>query len=358
VHSFANDPERGVFLLLILGAFIGGSLTLYAWRAPTLRSTAVFATVSRESGLIVNNLLLVVATFVVFIGTIWPLLVEVLTGRKVSVGAPFFDLAFTPFMMAIAVVLPVLAILPWKRGNLGRAIRQLRGPLALALALGVLTWSVQTGRSALAPIGATLAAWLVLGAFAEIAVRIRLAGAPPGESLRRAWNLPRADWGKALAHAGLGVTIFGVAAITAWATEDIRVARPGESFAVGRYALRLDSVVRERGPNYDADIATVAVLEGGTVVTTLHPEKRLYEVQGMATTEAGIDRGFTRDLYVALGDPQAGGWALRTYVKPFSNWIWLGAMIMAAGGLTSLTDRRYRVGAPARRETPDAVPAE
>jgi cytochrome c-type biogenesis protein CcmF len=358
VHSFANDPERGVFLLLILGGFIGGSLTLYAWRAPTLRSSAVFSTVSRESGLVVNNLLLVVATFVVFIGTVWPLVVEVLTGRKVSVGAPFFDLAFTPFIVALAVVLPVLAMLPWKRGSLSRALRQLRGPLALALALGALVWTVQTGRSVLAPVGAALAAWLVLGAFAELGERVRLARAPLGESLRRARNLPGADWGKALAHAGLGVTIFGIAAITAWESEDIRVARPGEAFAVGGYELRLDGVERARGPNYDLEVATVAVLRDGRPLTTLHPEKRLYEVQGMATTEAAIDRGFTRDLYLALGEPQAGGWALRTYIKPFANWIWLGAMIMAAGGLVSLTDRRYRVGAPARRTPPAALPAE
>jgi cytochrome c-type biogenesis protein CcmF len=358
VHSFANDPERGVFLLLILGAFIGGSLTLYAWRAPTLRSSAVFSTVSRESGLVVNNLLLVVATFVVFIGTVWPLIVEVLTGRKVSVGAPFFDLAFTPFIVVLAIVLPVLAMLPWKRGSLSRAVRQLRGPLAVALALGALVWTVQTGRSALAPVGAALAAWLVLGAFTEIGERTRLARAPLGETLRRARNLPGADWGKALAHAGLGVTIFGIAAITAWESEDIRVARPGEAFAFGGYELRLDGVERARGPNYDLEVATVAVLRDGRPLTTLHPEKRLYEVQGMATTEAAIDRSLTRDLYVALGDPQDGGWALRTYIKPFSNWIWLGAMIMALGGLVSLTDRRYRVGAPARRTPQAAVPAE
>ena len=145
------------------------------------------------------------------------------------------------------------------------------------------------------------------------------------------------------------MTIFGVAAITAWAVEDIRVAEPGESFPVGRYELRLDGVDHARGPNYDAERATVTVLRDGRTIATLHPEKRLYDVQRMATTEAGIDRGLTRDLYVALGEPQGDGWAMRTYVKPFSNWIWLGAMIMALGGVVSLTDRRYRVGAPARR---------
>jgi cytochrome c-type biogenesis protein CcmF len=358
VHAFANDPDRGVFLLLILAAFIGGSLTLYAWRAPMLRSGAVFAPVSRESALVLNNLLLVVATLVVFFGTLWPLLAEVTTGRKISVGPPFFDLAFTPFMVAIAVILPSCAILPWKRGTLSRAMQPLWGALALAVALGALAWALQTGRSMLAPIGATLATWLILGAFADLASKVRVGRAPPSESLRRAFHLPRADWGKALAHAGLGVTIFGIAAITAWAQEDIRAIRPGESFRLAPYDLRLDAVAATRGPNYAADTATVTVSRGGRGFT-LHPERRTYDVQGMATTEAAIDRGITRDLYVALGDPQPdGAWALRTYVKPFANWIWAGALLMAAGGVVSLTDRRYRVGAPARRAPPAAVPAE
>jgi cytochrome c-type biogenesis protein CcmF len=357
VHSFANDPERGVFLLLILGGFTGGSLTLYAWRATQLRSTTVFSTVSRESGLVVNNLLLVVAAAVVFVGTMWPLAVEVATGRKVSVGAPFFNLAFTPFMILLAALLPLLAVLPWKRGSLARALHQLRGALALALALGALAWTVQTGRSMGAPIGAALAAWVFFGALAEIASRIRLGSAGLAESLRRAWNLPRADWGKALAHGGLGVTIFGIAAISAWAIEDIRVARVGEAFAFGGYELRLDGVAEIRGPNYASEIATVAVLRDGRTVTTLHPEKRVYDVQAMTTTEAAIDRSLTRDLYVALGEPQADGWALRSYVKPFANWIWGGALLMAIGGVVSLTDRRYRVGAPAGR-APAALAAE
>ena len=221
-----------------------------------------------------------------------------------------------------------------------------------------LVWTIETGRSALAPIGAALASWLVLGAFAEIAERVRLGRPALAEAAPARRNLPRADWGKALAHAGLGVTIFGVAAITAWAVEDIRVVQPGDAFPVGGYALRLDGVAHARGPNYDAERATVTVFRDGREIATLHPEKRLYDVQRMATTEAGIDRGFTRDLYVALGEPQGSGWALRTYVKPFANWIWLGAMIMALGGVVSLTDRRYRVGAPARRLPAGAVPAE
>ena len=360
VHAFANDPERGVYLLWLLAAFIGGSLTLYAWRAPILKTSAVFSTVSREAGLLVNNLLLVVATLVVFFGTMWPLLAEALTGRKISVGAPFFDVAFTPFMVAIAAILPLFAALPWKRGDLGRAMRPLWGPLALSVALGALVWSLQTGRSMLAPVGVTLAAWLVLGSLTEVAERVRLGRAPFGESLRRAANLPRSDWGKAVAHSGFGVTIFGIACITAWASEDIRVVKVGETFPLGGYELRLDGVEQSRGPNYSAETARFALLRDGVEVGALRPERRVYPVQGMPTTEAAIDRSLTRDLYVTLGEPQeAGGWAVRSYVKPFSNWIWLGALIMAAGGGLSLSDRRFRVGAPAPRRTPAAaMPAE
>lgn len=358
VHAFANDPERGVYLLWLLAAFIGGSLTLYAWRAPILKTSAVFSTVSREAGLLVNNLLLVVATLVVFFGTMWPLLAEALTGRKISVGAPFFDVAFTPFMVAIAAILPLFAALPWKRGDLGRAMRPLWGPLALSVALGALVWSLQTGRSMLAPVGVTLAAWLVLGSLTEVAERVRLGRAPFGESLRRAANLPRSDWGKAVAHSGFGVTIFGIACITAWASEDIRVVKVGETFPLGGYELRLDGVEQSRGPNYSAETARFALLRDGVEMGALRPERRVYPVQGMPTTEAAIDRSLTRDLYVTLGEPQeAGGWAVRSYVKPFSNWIWLGALIMAAGGGLSLSDRRFRVGAPAPRRAA-AVPAE
>ena len=358
VHAFANDPERGVYLLWLLAAFIGGSLTLYAWRAPILKTSAVFSTVSREAGLLVNNLLLVVATLVVFFGTMWPLLAEALTGRKISVGAPFFDVAFTPFMVAIAAILPLFAALPWKRGDLGRAMRPLWGPLALSVALGALVWSLQTGRSMLAPVGVALAAWLVLGSLVEVAERVRLGRAPFGENLRRAANLPRSDWGKAVAHSGFGVTIFGIACITAWATEDIRLVKVGETFPLGGYELRLDGVDRSRGPNYSAETARFALLRDGAQVGELRPERRVYPVQGMPTTEAAIDRSLTRDLYVTLGEPQeAGGWAVRSYVKPFSNWIWLGALIMAAGGGLSLSDRRFRVGAPAPRRAA-AVPAE
>jgi cytochrome c-type biogenesis protein CcmF len=361
VHAFANDPERGVFLLYIMAFFIGGSLTLYAWRAPMLRTQTVFSTISRESGLVLNNVLLVVATLVVFVGTMWPLITEVATGRTVSVGPPFFDLAFTPFMIVLAMVLPIFSVLPWKRGDLWKAAQPMWGVAALSVALGALVWMLQTGGSILAPVGITLAAWVVVGALADIATRVKLFRAPLAESWRRTVNLPRADWGKALGHAGLGVTIFGIAALTAWETDDIRVLQVGDTFAKGPYELRLESVDTVRGPNYLAEVATLTFSRDGRVQGQLFPEKRFYPVQQFPTTKAAIDRSLTRDLYVTLGDPQAGGgYAVRTYIKPFSNWIWLGALIMSLGGVASLTDRRFRVGAPTRRSAPPpaAMPAE
>jgi cytochrome c-type biogenesis protein CcmF len=358
VHAFANDPTRGVFILVILGVSIGGALMLYAVRAQELQSKAVFAPISRESALVLNNLLLVVAALVVFAGTIWPLLAEILTGRKMSVGAPYFDLAFTPFMVLIAMALPIGALLPWKRGSLSRAMQPLWGTLALSVALGALVWTMQTGGRILAPIGAVLASWIVLGAMVDLGIRTKVGFASVRENFRRAVNLPRADWGKIVAHSGFGVVIFGVSAITAWEIEDIRVMRIGEKVEIGSYSLELDAVNVSEGPNYHAETGTFVLSDDERQITTLHPEKRLYRVQRMPTTEAAIDRSWLRDVYVVLGDEQDdGGWAVRTYIKPFANWIWAGALIMAIGGILSLSDRRFRVGALQGRRMA-AVPAE
>jgi cytochrome c-type biogenesis protein CcmF len=357
VHAFASDPTRGTFILAILVLFTGGALTLYAARASALGTAAVFGAVSRESGLVLNNLLLSVAAMVVFVGTIWPLLAEMAWGAKVSVGPFFFNMAFAPFMVLLAALLPLGAMLPWKRARAGRAMRPLWGPLALALALGGLAFAMQTGRNAVAPLAVALGTWVVLGAAVDLALRIRLGGVPVGESLRRAAALPRADWGKAVGHAGFGITVFAVAAIWMWKVEVIAAMAPGDTLALGRHTLRLDGVTRIDGPNYAAERATVVVIDDGAEGAVLHPEKRFYPVQAMPTTEAGIERRLTRDIYVALGDRQPDGrHAVRAWIKPFANWVWAGAIIMALGGILSLTDRRYRVGAAARRMA--QVPAE
>ena len=357
VHSFANDPERGVFILMILGVFMGGALTLFAFRAGALEAKGLFSSVSRESALLANNVLLAVSCFVVFIGTIWPLVAEMLWNRKLSVGEPFFNAAFTPFMVILALILPVGAMMPWKRAELGRSLLPLRGALALAVALGLLIYAMQTGRSALGPIGAALGAWVVFGAAVDLWTRAGRGSL--GNRLGRLTRLGRADWGKATAHSGLGVTIFAVAAMHAWAVEDIRVVRVGETFPVGPYEVILKDVRDVEGPNYLSTMAEMVVTRGGATVATLFPEKRVYPVQAMPTTEAAIDYGFTRDIYLVIGDPQeGGGYAVRSYVKPFANWLWGGSALMALGGLFSLTDRRYRLAAGARRQTPAAQPAE
>ncbi|MBA4489777.1 heme lyase CcmF/NrfE family subunit [Paracoccus sp. S1E-3] len=352
VHSFASDPSRGVFILGILAVFVGGALTLFAGRAGSMQAKGVFSPISREGALVVNNILLAVAAFVVFIGTVWPLVAEMAFGRKLSVGAPFFEKAFTPFMLALALILPIGAIIPWKRGQIARALRPLRGAVVLSIAVMLLVFAVSTGRSALAVIGAGLGSWLIFGAIAELWFRTGSAG------LSRLSRLPRADWGKAFAHAGMGVTFIGISLLMAWQVEDIRTARIGEPFEVGGYQITLDAVDEVPGPNYVSTTATMTVARDGRVVALLHPEKRVYPVQAMPTTEAAIDNGFFRDIYLVIGDPQQdGGWAVRSYIKPFANWIWVGCMLMALGGFISLSDRRYRVAAGARRRSV-GVPAE
>ncbi len=356
VHAFANDPERGVYLLAITGIFMGGALTLFAARAGAMTAKGVFSPISREGALVANNVLLAVSCFVVFIGTIWPLVAEIFFDRTLSVGPPFFDMAFTPFMVALAIILPIGSTLPWKRARLGRQFRPLWGALVLAIAVGALVWTLQTGRTILAPIAAILSVWIVLGALVDLWQRT---GRGNGASrLRRLRNLPRADWGKAIGHIGFGITVFGVAALTAWKVEDIRVAQNGDVWTVGNYEITLVDVARVEGPNYISTMAQIDVLDNGRPLDRLTPEKRVYPVAGMPTTEAAINNGFTRDVYVVIGDPQqGGGWAVRTFIKPFANWIWAGAIVMSLGGILSLTDRRFRVAAGARK-SPAPLPAE
>ncbi|QPM89852.1 heme lyase CcmF/NrfE family subunit [Pseudooceanicola algae] len=355
VHAFANDPERGVFLLAITGFFMGGALVLYAARAETMTSKGVFGLKSRETALVLNNVLLAVAAFVVFVGTIWPLVAEMGFGRKLSVGAPFFNMAFTPFMVLLGVILPFGAMLSWKRAKLGRVARKLLPVAVLAIAIAALFWAMQDGRSALGPLGLGLGAWLIGGAVVDIWTRTGSGG------FARLLRLPGADWGRVVAHGGLGVTLAGIAAMLAWQQEDIRVVQIGDTVELAGYAITLEDVREVRGPNYLSTTADIALARKGRDVATLHPEKRVYPVAAMPTTEAAIDNGFLRDIYVVIGDPQqGGGWAMRSYYKPLANWIWGGAMLMALGGGLSLSDRRFRVAAGAAKTTRrrDQVAAE
>jgi cytochrome c-type biogenesis protein CcmF len=351
VHAFANDPERGLFILIILGVFTGGALTLFAARTNTLEAKGIFGAVSRESGLVLNNILLAVSAFVVFVGTIWPLVAEMAFGRTLSVGPPFFDAAFTPFMVGLALALPFGSMLTWKRGSLRSAWLKLWPFAVLAIALGTLVYALQSGRSALGPVGLALGVWTVTGALVDLATRTGSGSLP--ERMVRLTRLPGADWGKATAHIGMGVTIFGVAAITAWQQEDIRIAQIGAPYDVGGYQFTLDTVETVEGTNYISTLAQISVRDRTRVVGTLSPEKRFYPIAQMPTTEAAIRNGFLRDIYVVIGDAQVdGAYTVRVYIKPFANWIWGGAILMSLGGFMSLLDRRMRLaaGAPKRRK--------
>ncbi|MCC1493311.1 heme lyase CcmF/NrfE family subunit [Cognatishimia sp. F0-27] len=356
VHAFANDPERGMFILMILVFFTGGALMLFALRANIMEAKGVFGVVSRESALVANNILLAVSSFVVFVGTMWPMFAEMFFDRVLSVGPPFFNMAFTPFMVILGLILPVGSMLSWKRAKVGRTLRQLAPAFILAVSLMGLFWAMQTGRSLLGPAGVFFAVWIISGAVIDLLNRT-------GQSrdLSRLLRLPRADWGKAVAHTGLGITMLGVAGLMAWTEEDIRVAQIGEPYTVGAFELELQGVERVEGPNYISTMGEISVRKNGEEVAHLFPEKRNYPVAQMPTTEAAIDYRFMRDVYVVIGDPQQdGGWVVRTYIKPLANWLWAGCILMALGGLLSLTDRRFRVAAGARKA--DAaragVPAE
>ncbi|MEM7521308.1 MAG: heme lyase CcmF/NrfE family subunit [Pseudomonadota bacterium] len=355
VHAFANDPERGVWILLIMGFFMGGALVLFSLRAGVMEAKGVFGVASRESALIVNNVLLAVSCFVVFVGTMWPLVAEMFFDRKLSVGPPFFNAAFTPFMVALGLVLPLGSVLPWKRARIGRALWPLRYVLVLCIAVGGLAFALQTGRSVIGPMGLFLGAWLVAGVVVELIQRTGRGA----NRLGRLARLPRADWGKAVAHAGLGVTMAGVAGLTAWTVDDIRVAQIDRPWNVGSFTLVLTDVKEGPGPNYISTMGFLTLSRNGREIAELRPEKRFYPVAQMPTTEAGIDYNLLRDVYVVIGDQQTnGGWTIRTYIKPLTNWIWIGSGLMALGGLLSLTDRRFRVAAGAAKRRRAPVPAE
>jgi cytochrome c-type biogenesis protein CcmF len=347
VHAFANDPERGMFILIILGIFMGGALTLFSFRSSAMEARGVFSMVSRETALVSNNVLLAVSAFVVFFGTIWPLVAELFFDRKLSVGPPFFNAAFTPFMILLGLILPVGSNLPWKRANILNSSKKLIFVFILSICLAGLIWAIQTGKSLVGPVGVFLGAWIVMGTILDLFSKLGRS-----ISLKRLIVLPRADFGKFFAHSGLGITMFAIAALTSWEKEDIRVVPVGGSWKIAAYELKLNSVENVRGPNYFSTMGVIAVSKDGQLLTVLRPEKRNYPVAQMPTTEAAIDYRLSRDLYVVLGDQQSdNSWTVRTYLKPFTNWIWGGCALMAVGGLLSLTDRRLRIAAARRKVT-------
>ncbi len=357
VHAFATDPARGMFILLLLIVAIGGSLTLYAVRAPALKGGGLFAPVSREGALILNNLLLSCGCAAVFLGTLYPLFLDAMGGPKLSVGFPFFNRTFVPLMVPMVMALGVGPMLAWKRGDLLGALQRLwAGYLAALIVVLAMIYATEGG-PVFAIVGIGLAAWLAVAVLTEFAERIRLFRVPLGDSLRRAVNLPRATYGMSVAHFGLAVSIAGFAA-SAFDREAIEVLKSGASMDLAGYTVRLDKVERLQGPNYIADDATVTVAQGGTTIATMHPQRRFFPLQQQTTGQTAIRSGLLADLYLALGESDSSGnWTLRAYWKPLVSWIWSGALIMAFGGLVSLSDRRWRIGVASRARRTNAVPA-
>nr|WP_205800163.1 heme lyase CcmF/NrfE family subunit [Microvirga terricola] len=359
VHSFAVDPARGSFILGILVAFIGGSFALFAWRAPLLRQGGLFAPVSREGALVVNNLFLATACATVFIGTLYPLALEVLTGEKISVGAPFFNLTFLPLIIPLLLLLPFGQTLAWKRGNFLGTAQRLYAAMGLAIVATLALLAVTAGGPVVAPLGIGLGTFLILGSLNEIVTRSWSKGTRLAVAWRKAAGLPRSAWGTAIAHAGVGVTVIGIAA-TAWGVEALGTMKVGDRLKAGSYEIRLERLVPRVEANYREDVALLMVSHNGRELGNLETMKRLYVTRNMPTTEAGIMTVGLGQVYASLGEIQSdGSIGLRLYYKPLVLLIWLGALVMAAGGALSLTDRRLRIGAPARAKVPpSSVPAE
>ncbi|HEY6821382.1 MAG TPA: heme lyase CcmF/NrfE family subunit [Burkholderiales bacterium] len=328
VHAFAVDPRRGIFILGLFAVFIGGALVLFAWRTARIGLGGSFAAVSRESFLLANNVLLAAAAATVFLGTLYPLALDALGLGKISVGPPYFEAVFVPLMAPALFLMGIGPLARWKRASLPELAVLLRWSLAISLATGILVPLVMGRWSAMVGFGIALAAWIAVTCFLSLRKNVKT----------------RSHYGMVLAHFGVAVFVVGVTLVKGYESEkDVRM-RPGDSTELAGYVFTLEQIENVPGPNYTAARGVMSVTKNGKPVTTLRPEKRLYTVQQMPMTEAAINPGLTRDLYVSLGEPlENGEWLVRVQEKPFVDWIWVGCLIMALGGLLAASDRRYRV---------------
>ena len=347
VHAFATDPKRGIFILAFLTAVIGSSLLLFAWRAPRVGLGGKFDLISRESLLLSNNVLLTAAAGSVLLGTLYPLIIDALGMGKLSVGPPYFNSVFVPLLAPAIFLMGVGPIARWKQVGLPELAVRLRWALGVSLVASVamLLW---VGRwSILLNLGYFLAFWVFASSF--VTLRHRLQATASADSLTgKLAKQSRSYYGMMLAHLGIGVFIIGVTTVKGYETErDVRM-DVGDTTTIGSYTFRFNGVEMAQGPNYITGRGNFEVLnKSGEVIRTLHPEKRRYNASGMGMTEAAIDTGFTRDLYVSLGEPIPGSdsaWAVRVYHKPFVDWIWGGCLLMVLGGIWAVSDRRYRIG--------------
>ncbi len=342
VHAFATDPARGVFVLMFLGVVIGGSLSLYAWRAPTIRGVGGFQLLSRETLLLCNNVLLVVVTTTILLGTLYPLLLDSLGLGKISVGPPYFNSVFVPLITIIAVLMGIGPLARWKQNDPQQLIKQLRWPAIISIVLGIAFVPVFfKDFSLLAMLGMVMAFWIVASMIADLRQRLR--------NKPNLWQglqmLPRQYYSMAVAHIGVAMFAIGITLTSHYSVEkDVRMA-PDQTIHLAGYDFHFSGMKKEQGPNYESNRAIMKVSKDGKPVTTLYPEKRFYFVQQNPMTEAAIDAGLLRDIYISMGEPLPDGkaWAVRLYYKPFIRWIWLGALVMAFGGLLAATDKRYRI---------------
>ena len=350
VHAFANDPERGLFILLILVVAITLPLILFAWRAPNLSPGAPFDVASRETGIMINNLLLTGSAAIVLTGTLYPLVLDAISGAKISVGPPYYVATVVPLLAVLAMFMPLGPIILWRRGNLTSTLYALRYAGAAGLVALLAALAIARPVTVLGVIAAGLGIWLIAGSVTDLA---RRAG-----SFGRLGRVGAGAWSVALAHAGLGICALGCVGSGVWHSEVIQVLAPGSSMSISGYELRLDSTEQVQGPNYTADRANITVFANGSEITTVRPEKRNYPAEQMVTTQSAIRTTIIRDLYVVLGDPrEGGGWVVRAYVNPLAPFIWLGAIVMGMGGFFAI-GRLFAAQARARRAAAASAVAE
>jgi cytochrome c-type biogenesis protein CcmF len=346
VHAFAVDPERGLYILGLMVAVVGGALALYARRAQDLEAGGLFAPVSREGALVLNNILLATGLATVLLGTLYPMILQALGLGAVSVGTPYYQATFVPLMVPLVLLMAAGPLMPWKRADLRGVLSRLRAAMLLGALSVAVVWAVQSGGPLLAPFGFALGVWLIAGAFSDWADRADLRSLVPGRIWARSRHLPAGAYGAMLGHAGLGVSILGMVG-TLWQVEVIRAVPLGGTLEVAGYRLTLTAVESVPGPNYTADRGHVTVERNGRVIGQMTPERRRFAMPPMVTTEAAIRTSGLSDLYVVLGEGgSAGSWPLRVYHNPLAPLIWLGALVMVLGAGFSLSDRRLRVGAP------------
>ncbi len=350
VHAFATDPDRGVFILGLLCIAIGGGLGLYAWRAPKMQGGGMFQPISREGSLLLNNLLLTTAAATVLLGTLYPLVLEGINGSKISVGPPYFNATFVPLMVPLIAALAVGPLLSWKRADLDGVLGRLKATAGATIVTFIIVLWTAGEKAVWGAFGIGIAVWLTGGVLTQLADRVGLGKRPLSEVGQRLIGLPRSAWGMTFAHFGLAIFIVGATAMSLWQEEEILVMQSGQTAKVGGYEVTFNGIQDKRGPNYVAMRGLFEAKRGKSTPFKLIAEKRRYVVGGQETTEAAIHNSWRGDLYIVIGNAdEDAGQTVRLYFMPLVNWIWLGTLVMVLGGFISLSDRRLRIGAPARK---------